>query len=190
MAQQKYKRKIYIIDPDFQYRMIRKSCLVGVAIIFMSLIFLAVVHHLYGNIEFSPLKMPNPFDTDPKAIAPQSGPTSLLSMLWPVMAVSVGITLVFLFFYVTIVTHRMAGPIFRIRRVIREMADGDISGEIRLRDKDEFKHLAKEVNNLKASLREKVIKLNELVKSTQGNNAACQKNISRIEEILSGFKID
>ncbi len=189
MAQQKYKRKIYIIDPDFQYRMIRKSCLVGAAIIIMSLFFLAMVHHLYGDIQLTPLKMPNPFDTDPRAIAPQSGPTSLLSLLWPVMAVSVGITLVFLFFYVTIVTHRMAGPIFRLRRVIREMAEGDISGEVRLRKKDEFKHLAKEVDNLKVSLREKFKQIQALTES-HDDKAECRKNLERIGEIISGFKMD
>ena len=177
MAQQKYKRKIYIIDPDFQYRMIRKSCLVGVAIIAMSLFFLAMVHHLYGDVQLTMVTQPNPFAPAPASISPPPEPTSLLNLLWPVMAVSVGITLLFLFFYVTIASHRMAGPIFRICRVLQEMAEGDISGEVRLRKKDEFKQLAKEVDNLKISLRTKVKQMLDITRNADNGDVSCRKNM-------------
>ena len=189
MAQQKYKRKIYIIDPDFQYRMIRKSCIVGVAIIAMSLFFLVMVNHLYGDVQLTMITQPDPFAPAPTSISPPQEPTSLLKLLWPVMAVSVGITLVFLFFSVTIASHRIAGPIFRIQRILHEMAGGDISGEVRLRKKDEFKHLAKEVDNLKVSLRTKVKQMLDITRNAD-DNSSCRKNIVRIEEILSDFKID
>lgn len=191
MAQQKYKRKIYIIDPGFQYRMIRKSCLVGVAIILMSLFFLAMVHHLYGDVQMMMVTQPNPFISDSTSTTlPPPEPDSLLNLLWPVMAVSVGITLLFLFFYVTIETHRMAGPIFRIRKVLHEMAEGDISGEVHLRKKDEFKHLAKDVDHLKISLRTKIKQMLDIAGKANNYDASYQKNMARITEILSGFKID
>ena len=185
MAKQKYKRRIYIIDPVFQYRMIFKSCLIGVVIIVMSLFFLAVVNHLYGDVEVTMLTQPNPFASDPTSASSEPQPTSLLSLLWPVMAVSVGTTLVFLFFFVMIASHRMAGPIFRIRRILRDMSDGDISGEVRLRKKDEFKHLAEEVDNLKVSLRAKVGQMLDITKNPDIDDDGCRKKIA---EILSGFK--
>lgn len=187
MKQQKYKRRIYIIDPDFQYRMIRNSCLVGTAIIIMSLLFLVIVHHLYGDVQMMIITQPDPFSSAPISAPPPPEPTSLFNLLWPVMAVSVGITLVFLFFYVTIASHRMAGPVFRIRRVLREMAEGDISGEVRLRKKDEFKHLAEEVDNLKSVLREKVKKMMDIMKNPENDH---NKKMDRIEDILSGFKTE
>lgn len=190
MSEQKYKRRIYIIDPDFQYRMIRNSCLVGVAIIVMSLFFLAIVNHLYGDVEVMMVMQPDPFASDPALSSPPTEPASLLDLLWPVLAVSVGITLVFLFFYTTITSHRMAGPIFRIRRELHKMAEGDISGEVRLRKKDEFKHLAKEVDHLKISLREKVKQMLDITKNADNSDGSCGKNMARIEEILSGFIIE
>ena len=190
MAKKKYKRRIYIIDPGFQYRMIFKSCLVGVVIIVMSLFFLAMVHHLHGDVEVTMLTQPDPFAPDPTSLSSPPQPTSLLSLLWPTMAASVGIMLLFLFFYVMIASHRMAGPIFRLRRIIREMSEGDISGEVRLRKKDEFKHLAKEVDNLKVSLRAKVKQLQDLTGNVDIDDATCRKNMARAGEILSGFKIE
>ncbi|MGD9160903.1 MAG: hypothetical protein PVG39_20970 [Desulfobacteraceae bacterium] len=79
--------------------MIYKSYIVGVAIIVMSLFFLAMVHHLYGDVQLMQVTQPNPFASTPASTTPPPEPSSLLDLLWPVMAVSVGITLLFLFFY-------------------------------------------------------------------------------------------
>ena len=189
MAEQKFKRSIYIIDPSFQYRMILRSCIVGVAVIIMSLCFLAMVHHLYGDVQLTMVMQPDPFKTGPKTILPPE-PSTLLDLIWPVMAVSVGITLLFLFFYVTIASHRMAGPIFRIRKVLNEMAGGDLRGEVRLRKKDEFKNLAKEVDLLKVSLRTKVKEMRDIAQNCDGEDTVYKKGMDRIAEILSDFKID
>jgi len=44
--------------------------------------------------------------------------------------------------------HRIAGPIYRIERTLREMAEGKKVEPIRLRKKDFFKSLAEAVNKL------------------------------------------
>jgi len=44
--------------------------------------------------------------------------------------------------------HRIAGPIYRIEKTVREMAEGKKVEPIRLRKKDFFKSLAEAVNKL------------------------------------------
>ncbi len=45
-------------------------------------------------------------------------------------------------------SHRTAGPVFRIRKTLVDMAGGVLPDKIKLREKDEFKELAETVNLL------------------------------------------
>ncbi len=46
------------------------------------------------------------------------------------------------------ISHRTAGPIFRIRNTLEELGSGLIPGKIKLRTRDEFKELADAVNSV------------------------------------------
>ena len=190
MSQKKYKRKSYIIDPEFQNRMIRRLCFLGIAIIASSLLFLTVVHHLYGDVQLI-VTQPDPFKSATMFTSTPVEPSSLFNLLWPVMAICVGITLVFLFFFGIIMSHRMAGPIYRIRMILQEMTGGNLRGDVRLRKKDEFKHLANDLNDLKTSLRKTVQQMSEIVKSLaliEDHNR--QTEMAQLSDILSRFKLD
>ena len=58
------------------------------------------------------------------------------------------IVLVFAFGLGVYYLHRIAGPVYRIEKTIREMAEGKKVEPIRLRKKDFFKSLAEAVNKL------------------------------------------
>jgi len=62
MGTRKFKRRQYIVDPDFQYRLIRKIAVLAGLIIVMSLSFLVLVHYLYGDIQLE-LIQPDPFES-------------------------------------------------------------------------------------------------------------------------------
>jgi methyl-accepting chemotaxis protein len=49
-------------------------------------------------------------------------------------------------------SHRVAGPIFNLERSISRMAGGDLSVDVRLREKDEGKELAAGLNELRGRL--------------------------------------
>lgn len=76
------------------------------------------------------------------------------------------------------ISHRIAGPIFRIRGALEEMAEGRIPRKITLRKRDEFKELAETVNSLiekleDMSVRNKKAKeeINKLLSGSGGENA-------------------
>lgn len=50
--------------------------------------------------------------------------------------------------------HRVAGPVYRFRQVLKKMGSGEIPGNIQLRKKDFFKETADELNRVIQLLRE------------------------------------
>ena len=88
-----------------------------------------------------------------------------------------------------ITPHRMAGPLFRIRREMKEMGEGDLSGEIRLRKNDDFESFARDVDGLKRRWRSHIEKLNAIVGELDSEEATGQGSaLSRLKEILASFK--
>jgi signal transduction histidine kinase len=51
-------------------------------------------------------------------------------------------------------SHKIAGPIYKIKTVIDKMASGSMPSKVFLRKNDEFKELADSVNNLIEYLKE------------------------------------
>jgi methyl-accepting chemotaxis protein len=50
-------------------------------------------------------------------------------------------------------THRLAGPVYRFKNVLREIRSGNLRQEVRIRDYDYFHDLCGEVNSLLDGLR-------------------------------------
>ncbi len=64
------------------------------------------------------------------------------------------LTFVFLALHVIVLTHRMAGPAFRFRKAMGSIRDGDLTGEIHLREGDFMTDLADEINETTMKLRQ------------------------------------
>ena len=189
MAKKKFKRSQYIVDPEFQYSLIRKIAILAVLMIVMSLSVLVIFYYMYGDVQLE-LIQPSPFDMteDVNIIAEEK---TLLDLLWPVMAACLVVTLGITFFFGMFISHRMAGPVFRMQRTLKEISEGDLRGNIRLRDKDDFKELSEQINNVKTSYSVKFRELKNLFKDLESGDSILKKEqISTLNRILSSVKID
>ncbi|MBL7181359.1 MAG: methyl-accepting chemotaxis protein [Pseudomonadota bacterium] len=187
MTKGPHQRQTYIVDPEFQYGLIRKLAMIAVMIIVMSLAFLVVAHHLYGDVQIE-VSQPDPFAVS-ESLTTLPVQISLFKLLWPVLAICVLVTLVVIFFFGVIISHRMAGPIYRIRHTLDQMVQGELGGEIRLRSKDDFKSLAENVNTLKKSWQIQIKELKELCQKLEtGDEDMQKKHLKRLNEILATFK--
>jgi HAMP domain-containing protein len=63
--------------------------------------------------------------------------------------------LVFVGLLSLVYSHRIAGPLYRIKRCVEMLAEGKNMSPIRLRKHDEFKELAASLDRLRATLKEK-----------------------------------
>lgn len=99
------------------------------------------------------------------------------------------------------------GPIFRITKDIEEVSNGDLTIDIILRDKDEFRDAAHELNLMVGSMREKFMNLIEKQGDISGsidelkieiddpasavrNYNIALENIRKFEEEISSFKLE
>lgn len=73
-------------------------------------------------------------------------------LVWPPIL----ITLLLLFLGSLLFTHRIAGPLYRLRCVLKQIGEGDLSGRATLRKHDYLHSEAKVVNEMIDSLRGKV----------------------------------
>lgn len=88
--------------------------------------------------------------------------------------------------------HRVAGPVYRFRMILQKIAHGDIPDDMRLRDKDYFKEVALEFNNVFKSLRRKKMLANEMVSALdeitlESLPENARSILSRVREALKKF---
>jgi len=102
-------------------------------------------------------------------------------------------------------SHKIAGPIYRLETDIGELSKGNLRKRVRLRKGDELKTIAGQINNLASTMdrtigeskftaKEIAIGLSELKENASPDDKSkapidkIQKNISELNEILSKFK--
>jgi methyl-accepting chemotaxis protein len=82
----------------------------------------------------------------------------------------------------------MAGPVYRMRQLLEEMGQGDISGSMsHLREKDDFKQLFIDINNVKENWRTRIQEL-QLACQNIGEGETQKQNLKRINDIAFSFK--
>lgn len=89
---------------------------------------------------------------------------ALHGSVWPALTLSA----IFLVIVGIRVSHRIAGPLFRILSVIRSLERGTIPNAIRFRPKDLLREEADAVNAMLASLRARVSELHALQEEIDG----------------------
>jgi len=163
----KYKRKNYFIDKPFQAKFILKfSGIIFInAIIFLLALILiqknqynllpggAGVLISYDAFKSIPVKKIddktyklNDEEPDSYIISGKQNTYNAFSLYWRVILfislLNVVIILVFTLFF----SHSMAGPIYRIKKTIRAVINGENVNDITLRKRDQFKELATVIN--------------------------------------------
>ncbi len=190
MGKKKYKRRQYIVDSRFQYSLISKFAILSASIVIGSLSFLVLAYYMYGDIQVS-IEQPMPFGLSDSFMDDGDQATyTLMNLLWPVLAICLVGTIIFTFFFSLFVSHRMAGPVYRMRNLLSEMAKGDVSRPVSsLRKKDEFKHLFADINEVKEYMRLQIKEL-QLACRELGEDGTQDQHLKRIKKIASSFKTE
>ncbi|MBN1115552.1 MAG: hypothetical protein JXA66_09455 [Oligoflexia bacterium] len=135
------KRDIFVVDEAFQFKY---SIFLGVSGLIISLLISFVVYNY--SLAHDRILLVSGLDQSSEIVSFFSVQQRLL--LVKLVALSVIITL-FMFLVGLIVSNRIAGPVFSIRRKIREIiSSGDYSTRFYVRKRDELKDLVQELNLL------------------------------------------
>ena len=106
----------------------------------------------------------------------------VLIVLIASLAVGIAGMLVFIFY-----SHRIAGPLFRFQRSVQEISGGDLTGRIRLRQKDQLGDLGDSINEMTESLDQKIGKLKKEIHAAS-KLGPTKESLARLKEIADSFK--
>jgi len=173
------RRRIRIVKMEFQRDFILKFCTV---IIFSALTIAVIVYLLSLSstttvFENSRLTL--------KSTADFILPLLILSSLVAIIAAG-SITIIITLF----ISHRIAGPLYRLEKDIAEVNSGNLKVEIHVRQKDELQELAKSLNQMIRTIRTMVGAADkELVDIAVGTlSDKDQRKLDNAKNILKRFK--
>ena len=84
----------------------------------------------------------------------KGGPTGRVPLPLEILLVSFGMLLPLTIAVGILVTFRIAGPVYRFEKYLKQVIDGEEVGPCRIRDGDEFQELCELINQATAPLRE------------------------------------
>jgi methyl-accepting chemotaxis protein len=134
------KRRIYYIEKKFQTKYI-----------LLTIFLLLTYTFAFTIIIFSPYIFTLYFDFYSLSEKAEAAKTLLIlhNTVWPGIA---GIILLFGALSIFI-THKIAGPLYRLKKTISEITKGNLDVKVRLRKRDDLKDLAEHVNMLADELK-------------------------------------
>lgn len=143
-----YKRSHYFVEKKYQFKFILKFCLivVGGALLSTGLLLFFSQGTLTSSFENSRLILRN----TASAILPAAILTNTVTLLFITAA-----TIVTVLF----ISHKIAGPMFRFQKELKKIGEGDLTINIVLRKKDQFKNMAESLNSMTLSLKTKVVEV-------------------------------
>lgn len=172
------RRKKYFIKPGFQSRLTAIFILIVIIVanIVGALVYGFSVEKLESNL-VEEAKLP----VDSKQLGQALLPGVIIAELMSIFVVA---------FICIFVTHTIAGPVYRMEKVVRNIGEGDLTHFIKLRPKDELKDLADAMNEMTMGLRNKIISFNEAVSNIREGItlAKATGNLGKLDEIMKSVE--
>ncbi len=136
-----YKRKIVLINKEFQLRFSFYVCSWLIALGFVyPLIIASLFDYLIALLVRDPL--------GPQMAGLLENRDSLLWLLISMQVIFAGLTFLISIF----MSHKIAGPLYKLKRFFREARDGNITQILTFRTKDYFQDLVPEYNDMMAAI--------------------------------------
>ncbi len=179
----KFKRKHYFVDKKFQTKFIVNVLIIVLLIVILLSIFLVLVtSNEMGQSAYSKLLE---LKNTRQVILPVVVKVSMLVLF-------VGVIIVVVRFL--LVSHRIAGPMIRFKRELKNLKNGDLTLNIRFRDGDEMQELAFLLTDAVKSMNNKVSdiskKINLLKKIVNNKNKLNNSELSHLTKIIKGLTDD
>lgn len=196
MNMKPYKRRKFFIEKQFQtkYLLLTILLLALYSLIFVALIFLPYILPLHYNT--------------PLTERAEAAEILLIlhNRVWPALLV----VIMLLGSLSIFISHKIAGPLYRLKKALQEITEGNLDTRVTLRKGDELRDMAEHINHLAEELRTFVTALKNdydllstyigelekqietrMISEESGREIIEKVNISRknIHEALDRFKI-
>ena len=145
------KRRNYFIDKNFQVEFILKFCSLVIfgSIIFGMILYIFSSRTLTTSFENSRLVV--------KSTADYLLPTLVYGGIIVAIVTAVAATIV-----VLLMTHRIAGPMYRFEKYINEISGGELVSDLMIRKNDQFQRIVGAFNKMSHSLKEVITEIDRI----------------------------
>jgi methyl-accepting chemotaxis protein len=139
------RRRNYFIEKSFQARFILKFCIL---VVFAGLLTIAALYIMgLGSTTVSIVNSRVVVKSTADFLLPV-----LIQTLLVVMVLAGAATILVTLF----VSHQIAGPLYRLRKAMEQLSEGDFKVEIKLRSNDQLKELVDTFNTMVRKLKAKL----------------------------------
>jgi methyl-accepting chemotaxis protein len=147
-----YRRRIVYIHREYQRSFILKSCLVALAAMVIAgvLLYFLSRETITATYQFHHLALR----------------TTAEAILRPLLITNAVVLVCFLFatiFMTIYVSHKVGGPLWHFGKSLKSIGEGDLQVQIRLRENDQLKEFADQINEMTQSLNGKAREVQDQV---------------------------
>lgn len=139
------KRKTYFIEKSFQAKFITKFCMLVIAGVLLTM----------GILYFLSMRSTTVVIVNSEVVVKTTADFLLPILIQTVVVVMILVSIATIMMTLFI-SHKIAGPLYRLKKAMRDLGEGDFSTEINLRKLDQLKDIAQEFNNMAGKLKEKL----------------------------------
>jgi len=159
-----YRRRIYFIEKEFQTKFILKFCaLVAIGgLLTVGILYILAMHSTTVSIVNSRVVV--------RTTADFILPILIQTVLGIIIIVSIATIAMTLF-----VSHKIAGPLYRLKKVMETLAEGDFSSDFRIRRFDQLQDLANAFNAM-------ILKIRTELKALKDNLYALKEKLNNISK--------
>lgn len=177
-----YKRRNYFIDKKFQTDFILKFCILVVAAGAFIMVVLYALAGRAATVSFMNSRVI--VQTTADFLFP------LLIQTFVLSTIIVGLATIVVTLFAS---HRIAGPIYRFKKVLGSLGEGDFSLDCKIRLKDALQDVALAFNGMIANVRKDFDLIDKDLKSLKGKLEAgdlkeIKKSVSEVDKALHHFK--
>lgn len=173
-------------DQTFQMRQVRRVMfLAGLFVLQSTLILGVFYHYLLGEMVAGTGPMLFASDELQRLNSQIPGLTTVLGR-WIIIMLLVNVLLTAGVAYY--IMRKMGSPLLAIKRVLNEMADGNLDVRLRSADSDEFEEIVVALNAAVAAMQEKIGEAQQTVNAVDLDSSLAAADTLRVQQALSDCK--
>lgn len=179
------QRKNYFIDKNFQAKFIMKFCVI---VILASL--------LIGGLLLFVASNSTTVAIENTKVTVKTTADFIFPFLIQTLIIVTAFSAISVVFLTLFVSHKIAGPLYRLKKEIEKVSEGNLAANFQIRTNDQLKNLSTSLTTMAGYLKDKIASLKKeielLNKAIEKFPAENKKNIEdelkTIEAIINNFK--
>lgn len=176
------KRRQYMIDRGFQLRFIVKFCLVILA-----------AGLLVGILTYFFTQQTTTVAIENQRVVVKTTADFILPTVWIILTVSTVLGGLVTICVALFASHKLSGPLFRLKVEFKRMSQGDLTMPVHIRSKDQLHEIANEVDAMRCLLKDSLSTIKEQwtvvkEKMPEGTRAETSDEAEKIDQALARFK--